>query len=76
MAMYTNQVSISCIKADPVLSELYVYFYQVNVVFRNNKAVVGSVIFIYRLDTCSWYSAKSPFFNETYIRDWPIWIFE
>ena len=47
---------------------------QVLVSFQSNKAVLGSSLFISRLEACSWVSTSAdPAFDNTFIYDWPIW---
>ncbi|CAI7990707.1 hypothetical protein GBAR_LOCUS525 [Geodia barretti] len=48
----------------------------VTVRFTDNSATLGSAIYVSRLNTCSWFSRKPPFFNNTFLVDWPIWIIE
>ena len=57
------------------LKVIVLYFrLQVSVSFQRNKAVLGSSLFISRLETCSWVSTTAePAFNNTYLFDWPIW---
>ena len=49
--------------------------FQVTIKFCNNTAILGSALLVSRLGPCSWLSLAPPYFNNTFILDWPIWEF-
>ena len=54
----------------------FFFLSKVKIQFIKNKAVLGSAVYMSRLDTCSWYSGRPLLFKDTFIVDWPIWKIE
>lgn len=48
---------------------------QVTIRFRENTAVLASSLLVSRLGPCSWFSLAPPYFNDSYILEWPLWDF-
>ena len=43
--------------------------------FASNRAVLGSALYFSGIGHCTWFSESPPYFNQTVLRDWPIWKF-
>ena len=43
---------------------------QVNMVFDNNQANVGPIIYASNLKVCTWFNVSSPFFNSVLQNTW------
>ena len=43
---------------------------QVSITFTNNRAVVGSAVFMNHIDLCSWTQKRYPYFNTSAVFNW------
>ena len=59
-----------------VASSVFIFPLKVTIAFANNTAILGSAIYMFQLDACSWYSWKPPFVNKSIFIHWPIWNIE
>ena len=49
---------------------IYTPYFQVHMLFENNRAVSGPVIYASDLDICEWYNVTSPFFSDENANVW------
>ena len=59
----------------PTHTHTHTTHFQVSISFRRNQAVLGSSLYMSNVDSCSWFSLTHPFFDDSYIKQWPIWDF-